>query len=295
MLPAEAAEERPAPESPPRYEPLVAPPLETTRVEPAASHPSSEPDEEMGPALPVEEPEPAEVSPPADEPLQLRPAVEEPEPSAGPKPEEDAEPARETAARAEEPEPPTGPEPEPESVPKPEHDSEPAAGQLPEPAAEAPVSAAPRGRRSWLDGLRRRPVEPVPSNDTKSPAPEPPAEPQRDRDAEPEPAERAPLRAVEPPVEPPPAAPAPAKPDLAETSVVRLSSRRAVEAREWNIWDLEAVAREESRADPSRRDEWSYLFLHLRQFADAQGTLPAEFDGLVRESFGDLLEIHDLV
>jgi hypothetical protein len=41
---------------------------------------------------------------------------------------------------------------------------------------------------------------------------------------------------------------------------------------------------------PGRTDEWSYLFLHLRGFATARGTLPAEFDGLVRDAFGPLLE-----
>jgi hypothetical protein len=34
----------------------------------------------------------------------------------------------------------------------------------------------------------------------------------------------------------------------------------------------------------------SYLFLHLRRFANADGVLPAEFDGLVRDAFGGLLE-----
>jgi hypothetical protein len=56
------------------------------------------------------------------------------------------------------------------------------------------------------------------------------------------------------------------------------------------LWDLERLAREETRDHPERRDEWGYLFLHLRQFADANGALPEEFDGLVRESFGGLLE-----
>jgi hypothetical protein len=69
-----------------------------------------------------------------------------------------------------------------------------------------------------------------------------------------------------------------------------MSTRRPVEPREWNLWELEDVARELARFEPARGEEWSYLFVHLRQFADAQGTLPAEFDGLVRESFGDLLE-----
>jgi hypothetical protein len=60
--------------------------------------------------------------------------------------------------------------------------------------------------------------------------------------------------------------------------------------REWNLWDLERIAREEAVDHPERRDEWSYLFLNLRQFAHADGSLPAEFDPLVRETFGGLLE-----
>ena len=36
--------------------------------------------------------------------------------------------------------------------------------------------------------------------------------------------------------------------------------RGATEPREWNLWDLERIAREESREHPERRDEWSYLF-----------------------------------
>ncbi|HSK15450.1 MAG TPA: hypothetical protein VK915_04710 [Gaiellaceae bacterium] len=59
---------------------------------------------------------------------------------------------------------------------------------------------------------------------------------------------------------------------------------------QWNLWDLERRARDESTRDPDRYEEWSYLFVHLRQFAARDGSLPTEFDGLVRESFGDLLE-----
>jgi hypothetical protein len=60
--------------------------------------------------------------------------------------------------------------------------------------------------------------------------------------------------------------------------------------RRWNLWDLERRARAEAQRDPLRYEEWSYLFVHLRQFATPDGSLPLEFDGLVRESFGDLLE-----
>jgi hypothetical protein len=65
---------------------------------------------------------------------------------------------------------------------------------------------------------------------------------------------------------------------------------RATEPRRWNLWDLERIARAEGREHPERREEWSYLFLHLRQFAHADGSLPPEFDGLVRESFAGMLE-----
>jgi hypothetical protein len=59
--------------------------------------------------------------------------------------------------------------------------------------------------------------------------------------------------------------------------------------REWNIWDLERRAREQA-GDPARDQEWAALFMHLRQFANADGVLPTQFDGLVRESFSRLIQ-----
>jgi hypothetical protein len=90
-----------------------------------------------------------------------------------------------------------------------------------------------------------------------------------------------------PPTGPP--APPPAEPEVPESPVVAFRPR-TIAPRSWNLWDLERIAREGVRTEPERRDEWSYLFLHLRQFAAADGSLPTEFDGLVRESFGGLLE-----
>jgi hypothetical protein len=52
----------------------------------------------------------------------------------------------------------------------------------------------------------------------------------------------------------------------------------------WNVWSLERVARDHPEAE-----ELEFLVLSLRQFADAAGQLPTDFDALVRESFGDLL------
>jgi hypothetical protein len=56
----------------------------------------------------------------------------------------------------------------------------------------------------------------------------------------------------------------------------------------WNIWELDRISREAApeSGDPNER---AALLLHLRQFADSNGELPVEFDGLVRESFGGLL------
>lgn len=58
--------------------------------------------------------------------------------------------------------------------------------------------------------------------------------------------------------------------------------------REWSLWDLERLVRE--HAGDRRQEEWAALILSLREFARADGMLPVDFDDLVRESFGGLLE-----
>lgn len=167
------------------------------------------------------------------------------------------------------PEPPTQPEPsaqpEPPSPPAPEPEPEPARPPAPEPPApepEPPASTPPR----------------------VATAPAPQEDPSRERRRP----RRLRLRSVpapQPEPEPVPEVVAPA-----ETPGVVEFRPRTVEPREWNIWDLERLARAQAAEHPERRDEWAYLFLHLRQFATADGSLPTEFDGLVRESFGGLLE-----
>jgi hypothetical protein len=81
---------------------------------------------------------------------------------------------------------------------------------------------------------------------------------------------------------------------VAETMVAEINPRGPVATehppeREWNIWDLERRAREQA-GDAARDQEWAALFMHLRQFANADGVLPAQFDGLVRESFSGLIQ-----
>jgi len=59
--------------------------------------------------------------------------------------------------------------------------------------------------------------------------------------------------------------------------------------KEWNLWDLERRAREPG-GYAIRDAEWAALFIHLREFATAEGTLPKEFDELVRQSFAELIQ-----
>jgi hypothetical protein len=65
---------------------------------------------------------------------------------------------------------------------------------------------------------------------------------------------------------------------------------RAARPHAWNVWDLERSVREAVGADTARDEERSFLLMYLRGFADPGGVLPAEFDPLVRETFGDLVE-----
>jgi hypothetical protein len=186
-----------------------------------------------------------------------------------PVPEEELEPAPPLPPLAA-PEPVAVTSPEPVVVTSPE----------PEPEPEPPPAPEPEPT----------PPEPVAQEETVLPQPvleavAPPRRPRRFR-----------LRSV-PTERPQPERPqadfepvAPVAPQPAEAhSVVELRPRTTV-PRQWNLWDLERLAREEAVDHPELRDEWSYLFLHLRQFAHADGSLPAEFDPLVRESFGGLLE-----
>jgi hypothetical protein len=94
--------------------------------------------------------------------------------------------------------------------------------------------------------------------------------------------ERTPLRSV-----PPPPAPAPEHVPEERAPVVNLAARTRG-PRVWNLWELERLAREEFEGEALEQSR--YLLIHLRQFARADGALPLEFDELVRDSFGSLLE-----
>jgi hypothetical protein len=52
----------------------------------------------------------------------------------------------------------------------------------------------------------------------------------------------------------------------------------------WNLWELERLAGQLN--GDATAEERGLLLLHMRQFADAAGGLPVEFDPLVRDAFG---------
>ena len=66
--------------------------------------------------------------------------------------------------------------------------------------------------------------------------------------------------------------------------------RLGAEQREWNLRDLERAARDAAGDDAERDEERAFLLMYLRDFAGPDGSLPATFDELVRDSFGDVAE-----
>ena len=115
-------------------------------------------------------------------------------------------------------------------------------------------------------------IEPVPVPTPEPPliaaAPPPPA-PEPEHEPEPEP---------QPEPEPKP-----------EPAVAYLPVNE--EPREWNLWELERASRDHASDDVVRNEERAYLLMYLREFAGPDGTLPVDFDGLVRDAFGDLLRV----
>jgi outer membrane biosynthesis protein TonB len=180
----------------------------------------------------------------------------------------------------------------PATVPPPAPEEEPVPVPLPPLAAPEPVAVTPPVPEPQPEPPPQPEPAPTPEPSPEpTPAPAPGPEPQPEPVAAPRRARRFRLRPVPTErAEPRPEPVAAHEPSPAEASSVVEFRPRTTEPRQWNLWDLERIAREEAVDHPERRDEWSFLFFHLRQFAHADGSLPAEFDPLVRESFGGLLE-----
>jgi outer membrane biosynthesis protein TonB len=132
------------------------------------------------------------------------------------------------------------------------------------------------------DTLEQAEEEPSPDVGAFGQEPEPEPEPE----PPPEPA-RPPLVPVPPPPARKPEPPVPSRPEPA-ANVLPVAVRAAA-PREWNLWELEQASRKASGEDPMRDEERNYLLVYLREFANAEGTLPADFDALVRDSFADVI------
>ena len=123
---------------------------------------------------------------------------------------------------------------------------------------------------------------------------QPPVESRRDLEPEPT-AERQPTAEPisEPPrivaVPPPPPEPEPEPQPEPEAARVVAFLPASDGPREWNLWELERAARDHATDDVVRNEERSYLLMYLREFAGPDGVLPMDFDGLVRDAFGDVL------
>src|SRR5919204_395806 len=83
----------------------------------------------------------------------------------------------------------------------------------------------------------------------------------------------------------PPAAPPQPKPEPVAEPTPQLHSGAP---QEWNLWELERLVND-GVAGRAPTEEVGFLLLALRQFANAEGRLPASFDPIIRESFGDLV------
>ena len=140
-----------------------------------------------------------------------------------------------------------------------------------EPQAEEPTLVAPARVR----------VQPMVES-----RPEPEPEPERGREPEPLPTLEPSRIAAVP--SPPPEPQAEPEPEPVPARVVAFIPANEG-PREWNLWELERAARDHATDDVVRNEERSYLLMYLREFAGPDGVLPTDFDGLVRDAFGDVL------
>jgi hypothetical protein len=152
------------------------------------------------------------------------------------------------------------------------------------PAAAVAQPEAPTPRPEHVRVLRSEP-EPAPE---PAPVPEPVLEAVPAPEPQPEPA---PVPVAAPPRLAPVPDPLPVlPPPVSEPALAPAATVTRIGATEqWNVWDLEQLAREHAGGDPIADEERTFLLMYLRDFAGPDGLLPADFDALVRQSFGGLV------
>ncbi|MFL5952309.1 MAG: hypothetical protein ACJ74M_11960 [Gaiellaceae bacterium] len=137
----------------------------------------------------------------------------------------------------------------------------------------------------WARHATSKPRGLTPQAPDPNPWPEPPVVTRPEPVRAPEPPR---IAAAPPPPEPEPDPdPEPEPEPEPEPTVAYLPLNE--DPREWNLWELERASRENATDDVAKNEERAYLLMYLREFAGPDGTLPADFDGLVRDAFGELL------
>jgi hypothetical protein len=85
--------------------------------------------------------------------------------------------------------------------------------------------------------------------------------------------------------EPPARVPAPTSAAAPEPQPAATDGSRG----RWNLTLLERLVEERGREFPDRLDEWSSYLYFLREYAEADGTVPASFDWLIQDTFSELV------
>ena len=58
----------------------------------------------------------------------------------------------------------------------------------------------------------------------------------------------------------------------------------------WNVDDLERAVAAQPGASAEQAEEWSTYLFFLREHASSDGALPPQFDGLVEDVFGQVVD-----
>ena len=92
-----------------------------------------------------------------------------------------------------------------------------------------------------------------------------------------------------PPPPPPPPEPVPA-PEPEPVAPPEPAPERIIRAGAWNVDDLERAVARQSNASAEQAEEWSTYLFFLREHASSDGALPPQFDGLVEDVFGSVVD-----
>jgi capsular polysaccharide biosynthesis protein len=145
----------------------------------------------------------------------------------------------------------------------------------------AAIAREEQETRGRAESLARREAELDERLEAAARAPEPQPEPERGPKRQPE-REAAPGPVLAPVALPQPVAPAPRPP-----AVPALMGEGQSGA--WNLLALERLVNDRGDEFPDRRDEWSSYLYFLREYAAPDGTVPSSFDGLIQETFSELV------